>query len=290
MVKKSKGLGKGLDALIPMYVEENQASPESKETTLVDIKLIKPNKDQPRKDFDKESLEALAASISRHGLIQPIVVMKDGDFYKIIAGERRYRACVMAGVSEVSVIIKDVPEDDVLKLALIENLQREDLNPIEEALAYSSLKEDYSMSQAQIATLAGKSRAAVANTLRLLSLPEKVIEYVREGKLSSGHARAVLMLENKDDMLPFAEYIITKELSVRQAEALSKTFGMSKPEKEDKKPARQAYMDKFESDLCMSLGTKVKIRENGQKGKIEIEYYDNDDLERLMLLLTGEEN
>ncbi len=285
-----KGLGKGLDALIPMYVEETQAVSEKKDVTLLDIRLIKPNKSQPRKDFDKEALRSLSESISQHGLIQPIVVMKDGEHYKIIAGERRYRACMMAGLKEVSVIVKDVNEDDLLKLALIENLQREDLNPIEEALAYNTLKDEYSMSQAEIAELSGRSRAAVANTIRLLALPEKVIEYVRDGKLSSGHARAVLMLENKDMMIPFAEYIIEKALSVRQAEALSKTFGVKNDEKDNKKPARGSYMDKFESDLCLSLGTKVRIRENGEKGKIEIEYYDNDDLARLISLLMGEEN
>ncbi len=285
-----KGLGKGLDALIPIYVDEKENAPENKDAAVIDIKLIKPNKEQPRKDFDKQSLQNLADSISEHGLIQPIVVMKDGEGYKIVAGERRYRACVMAGLKEVSVIIKDVEENNLLKLALIENLQREDLNPIEEALAYITLKEDYSMSQTEIAELSGKSRAAVANTLRLLSLPEKVIEYVREGKLSPGHARAVLMLENKDMMTAFAEYIIKKEISVRKAEALSKTFGTKPEEKEEKKTVRGSYMDKYEDDLCLSLGTKVRIKENGEKGKIEIEYYDNDDLARIISLLIGEEN
>lgn len=285
-----KGLGKGLDALIPIYVDKNVSEENKKDITTLDINLIKPNKDQPRKDFDKEALKNLADSIASHGLIQPIVVMKDGENYKIIAGERRYRASVMAGLKEVSVIIKDINENDLLKLALIENLQREDLNPIEEALAYNTLKDEYDMSQAEIAKLSGRSRAAVANTLRLLSLPVEVVSLVREGKLSSGHARAVLMLENKKKMAEFADYIIQNDLSVRQAEALSKTFGQKKEEKEKKNPVRGSYMDKFEEDLCLSLGTKVKIKENGQKGKIEIEYYDNDDLARLIALLTGEEN
>ncbi len=286
-----KGLGKGLDALIPIYVDETpEENKDDKNVTTLDVKLIKPNKDQPRKDFDKEALQNLADSISSHGLIQPIVVMKDGEYYKIIAGERRYRASVMAGLKEVSVIIRDIEENDLLKLALIENLQREDLNPIEEALAYNTLKDEYHMSQAQIAELSGKSRAAVANTLRLLSLPENILEYVRQGKLSAGHARAVLMTENKEKMTEFAEYIIENEISVRRAEDLSKTFGQKKEEKEKIKPVRGSYMDKFEEDLCLSLGTKVKIKENGQKGKIEIEYYDNDDLARLISLLTGEEN
>ncbi|MBE6038615.1 MAG: ParB/RepB/Spo0J family partition protein [Anaerofustis stercorihominis] len=284
-----KGLGKGLDALIPMFVEESYETEEKISPTTIDINLIKPNKDQPRKDFDKEALESLAQSISEHGLIQPIVVMKEDEHYKIIAGERRYRACIMAGIKEVNVIVKDIDDDALLKLALIENLQREDLNPIEEALAYEKLKDDYSMSQAQIAVLSGKSRAAVANTMRLLSLPDEVIAYVKDGKLSSGHARAVLMLENKDEMLPFAEYIMQKELSVRQAETLSKTFGKQKEKEEPIKAKRGSYLDKFEDDLCLSLGTKVKIRDNGEKGKIEIEYYDNDDLARLIALLTGEE-
>lgn len=284
-----KGLGKGLDALIPMFVEESYETEEKTSPTMIDINLIKPNKDQPRKDFDKEALESLAQSISEHGLIQPIVVMKEDDHYKIIAGERRYRACIMAGIKEVNVIVKDIDDDALLKLALIENLQREDLNPIEEALAYEKLKDDYSMSQAQISELSGKSRAAVANTMRLLSLPDEVIVYVKDGKLSSGHARAVLMLENRDEMLPFAEYIIQKELSVRQAETLSKSFGVQKEKNEPKETKRGSYLDKFEDDLCLSLGTKVKIRDNGEKGKIEIEYYDNDDLARLIALLTGEE-
>ena len=284
-----KGLGKGLDALIPIYVQDEPAenNENNKDVTLVDIKNIIPNKDQPRKDFDEEAIQSLSESIKEYGLLQPIVVSKTGDKYKIIAGERRYRACVMAGLREVGVIIKEVEEDKLLRLALIENLQREDLNPIEEALA--TLKDEYDMSQSEIATLSGKSRAAVANTLRLLALPEEVILYVREGKLSPGHARAVLMLEDKDMMKPFAEYIIKNALSVRQAEALSKTFGQKKEEKKTEKPARGSYMEKFEADLCMSLGTKVRIKENGEKGRIEIEYYDNDDLARLIAILTGEE-
>lgn len=284
-----KGLGKGLDALIPLYVDDIQENTDDKkDVTLIDIKKIKPNKDQPRKDFDIEAIKSLAESIKTYGLLQPIVVSKNGDNYKIIAGERRYRASLEAGLTEVSVIIREVEETEVLKLALIENLQREDLNPIEEALAYNTLKDDYSMSQSEIAELSGRSRAAVANTLRLLSLPDEVISFIREGKLSSGHARAVLMLEDKEKMTQFAEYIMENALSVRQAEALSKTFGTEKPIKE--KPVRGSYMEKYESDLCMSLGTKVKIKENGEKGKIEIEYYDNDDLARLIGILTGEEN
>ena len=282
-----KGLGKGLDALIPIFVDEVHEN-EQKNTTVLDINLIRPNKDQPRKDFDREALENLANSISEHGLIQPIVVTKEDDHYKIIAGERRYRASIMAGLKEVSVIIRDTDEDSILKLALIENLQREDLNPIEEAFAYEKLRDEYSMSQVQIAELSGKSRAAVANTLRLLALPEEVMGYVKEGKLSSGHARAVLMIEDKELMNVFAQHIIEKELSVRQAETLSKTFGIKK-EKPEKETKRGSYLDKFEEDLCMSLGTKVKIRDNGEKGKIEIEYYDNDDLGRIIALLTGEE-
>lgn len=291
MATKGKGLGRGLDALIPGY-ESDEKSVDTG-VKQVHISYIKPNEEQPRKYFEPEKIKELSESIKLHGVIQPILVVKNGSYYTIVAGERRYRAAVLAGLKEVPVIEKEFSDEEILQIALIENLQREDLNDIEEALAYQQLGERFHYTQEEIAERIGKSRAAVANTLRLLTLPEKIQSFIAEKKLSAGHARAVMSLEEETERLAFAEHIIANGLSVRDAEKLAKNWkelsSAHKPAKP--KPEKAAYLKQFEEDLCQNLGTKVLIVPSGKKGKIQIDYYSNEDLERLISLLNnGEES
>ncbi len=284
MVTKNKGLGRGLDALIPSYENEENIVPEASGVQSIDISEIKPNEKQPRKYFEPDKIRELSESIKQHGLIQPILVVKDGPYYTIVAGERRYRASVLAGLKEVPAIVKEFSNEEILQIALIENLQREDLNDMEEAMAYKQLADEFHMTQEEIAEKIGKSRTAVANTMRLLSLPESVQNYIAEKKLTAGHARAVLMIEDDKVKKVFADFIIKKGLSVRDAEKLSKDFQAEENvEKNQKKPnSKESYIKQFEDELCENLGTKVNILTKGTKGKIEIEYYSNDDLERLI--------
>lgn len=297
MAKTSKGLGKGLNAIIPNYNDaeyaEEARGAEASEPRELELNQIKPNREQPRKSFDIERIEELAQSIRENGLLQPIIVTREENYYRIVAGERRYRACIAAGMEKIPVIIKEMTPQQVLQAALIENLQREDLNAVEEALAYAQLRDQYNMTQQEIADKLGKSRAAIANALRLLSLPNDVVEYIREDRLSAGHARAVLALEDEDARTAFAEKIISDDLSVREAERLSKSFGEEHKEKNSRAHViKAAYIAKFEEDLSTSLGTRVSIRGRGAKGTIEIEYYSNEDLERLIekLVTEGEES
>lgn len=284
MVTKNKGLGRGLDALIPSYENEENIVSEASGVQSIDISNIKPNEKQPRKYFEPEKIRELSESIKQHGLIQPILVVKDGAYYTIVAGERRYRASVLAGLKEVPAIVKEFSSEEILQIALIENLQREDLNDMEEAMAYKQLADEFHMTQEEIAERIGKSRTAVANTMRLLSLPESVQNYIAEKKLTAGHARAVLMIEDDKVKKVFADFIIKKGLSVRDAEKLSKDFQAEEnTEKNQKKlNSKESYIKQFEDELCENLGTKVNILTKGTKGKIEIEYYSNDDLERLI--------
>lgn len=287
MATKGKGLGRGLDALIPSY--ESEDLPVESGVKEINISYIKPNEDQPRKYFEPEKIKELSESIRQHGVIQPILVVKDGSYYTIVAGERRYRAAVLAGLKEVPVIEKSFTEEEILQIALIENLQREDLNDIEEAQAYQQLADRFSLTQEEIAVKIGKSRAAVANTLRLLALPEKIQNMVIEKKISAGHARAIISIEGEAEQLSFANEIISHDLSVREAEKRSKEWKDRPTAKKEKKgmPPAAPYIKQFEDELCLNLGTKVHILQSGKKGKIQIDYYSNDDLERLILLLKN---
>lgn len=277
MSKKFGGLGKGLDTIFA----ENETE-DSNSSVMLKISEIEPNRSQPRKDFDENSLSDLAQSISQHGLLQPLLVrpLPIGG-YQIVAGERRYRACRMAGLTEVPVTIRELSDTETMELALIENLQREDLSPIEEALGYKALIDEHGFSQEEVATSVGKSRPAIANTLRILKLPDSVLEYVKQDKISAGHARALLMLDSEEDMLELAELIYKKDLSVRQAEKLAK----KKPEvEEDTQPERKpSFYSMVELALNESLGRKIKVNKNKGKqgGVLQIEFYSDEELTEL---------
>lgn len=277
MSKKFGGLGKGLDTIFA----ENETE-DSNSSVMLKISEIEPNRSQPRKDFDENSLSDLAQSISQHGLLQPLLVrpLPIGG-YQIVAGERRYRACRMAGLTEVPVTIRELSDTETMELALIENLQREDLSPIEEALGYKALIDEHGFSQEEVATSVGKSRPAIANSLRILKLPDSLLEYVKQDKISAGHARALLMLDNEEDMLELAELIYKKDLSVRQAEKLAK----KKPEvEEDTQPERKpSFYSMVELALNESLGRKIKVNKNKGKqgGVLQIEFYSDEELTEL---------
>ena len=277
MSKKFGGLGKGLDTIFA----ENETE-DSNSSVMLKISEIEPNRSQPRKDFDENSLSDLAQSISQHGLLQPLLVrpLPIGG-YQIVAGERRYRACRMAGLTEVPVTIRELSDTETMELALIENLQREDLSPIEEALGYKALIDEHGFSQEEVATSVGKSRPAIANSLRILKLPDSVLEYVKQDKIYAGHARALLMLDNEEDMLELAELIYKKDLSVRQAEKLAK----KKPEvEEDTQPERKpSFYSMVELALNESLGRKIKVNKNKGKqgGVLQIEFYSDEELTEL---------
>lgn len=277
MSKKFGGLGKGLDTIFA----ENETE-DSNSSVMLKISEIEPNRSQPRKDFDENSLSDLAQSISQHGLLQPLLVrpLPIGG-YQIVAGERRYRACRMAGLTEVPVTIRELSDTETMELALIENLQREDLSPIEEALGYKALIDEHGFSQEEVATSVGKSRPAIANSLRILKLPDSVLEYVKQDKISAGHARALLMLDSEEDMLELAELIYKKDLSVRQAEKLAK----KKPEvEEDTQPERKpSFYSMVELALNESLGRKIRVNKNKGKqgGVLQIEFYSDEELTEL---------
>ena len=289
---KSRGLGKGLKALIPdesfMSIDNSDADNAGKLVFFLQINKIRPNADQPRKKFNREKLEELAASIKEHGILQPLVVRPENNGYTIIAGERRWRAAAMAGLKEVPVIVKDLPAKDVMELALIENVQREDLNAIEDAEAYGALMEHFNLTQGEIGIRIGKSRAAITNTMRLLNLPDKVRQEVLDDHISSGHARALLSLEDQKQMEALCEEIIDKKLSVRETERKVKL--LKNPPKEEKaKSEKNPYITAVEDGLKQKFATKVKISGKKDKGKIELEYYSTEDLNRILDLL-GYEN
>lgn len=282
-----KGLGRGISSLLP---DEPLAANETSSPTMLKITDIEPNKEQPRKDFDKEKLSSLADSIKEYGLIQPLVVSeKSNGRYVIVAGERRWRAAKAAGLKEIPVTIKEYTKEEIAEIALIENLQREDLNPIEEALGYQSLLDDYNLTQEAVSKKLGKSRSAVANSLRLLSLDDEIKKLISVGKISSGHARAVLSLPTKEKRLLLAERIIAEDLSVRRAEALAKILQKEPVQKEKKDSSPTQYdleMSKICERLSSKFGTKVTMSKGKNKRKIEIEYYNDKDLERIIDLLN----
>lgn len=282
MAPKKRGLGKGLSALISDDLILNEKN-EKETVEYISIDLISPNKNQPRKSMDESALNELANSIKVHGLIQPIIVRKVDKRYEIIAGERRWRACEIAGLKEIPCIVKDVGDGESSKYALIENIQREDLNPIEEALAYKRLMEEYNLTQEELAKELGKSRSYIANTVRLLNLPEKVIEYITAGKLTAGHGKALLSIKDENKQLQIAEEIINNDLNVREAENITSKKAKGK-EKDNKK---DPYIVEIEENLMRILGTKVNLVQGKKKGKIEIEYYTNEDLERILDILKG---
>ena len=274
-----KGLGRGLGALLGDFQEEtSEKSPYQK----LPIHKVEPNPNQPRQDFDEEELQNLADSISEHGLVQPLTVRETGNgYYQIIAGERRWRASRLAGLHEVPVVIIEADDKKTMELALIENLQRQDLNPVEEALGYQVLMQEYGMTQDETAKRVGKSRPAVANALRLISLTDEVLEMVRSGKLSAGHARAVLTIKDEKKQLQAAQKISALGLSVRQAELLCKNMDKQPPKP---KPVTFAvdYVAECEKNLSKHLGRGVKIVNGKRKGKFELEFYGEEDLQNLL--------
>lgn len=277
MAKKLGGLGKGLNAI---FIEND--SEDNNGSVTLKISEIEPNRSQPRKDFDEKALSELAESISKHGLLQPLLVrpLPLGG-YQIVAGERRYRACRMAGITEVPVIIRELGDTETMEIALIENLQREDLTPIEEALGYQVLIDEHGFSQEEVAQSVGKSRPAITNALRLLKLPQSILDLVSDGKISAGHARALLTLEDEKLMQELAEEIIKKDLSVRQVEKICKQ--KPKPEKEETPEKKPSFYSMVELALNESLGRKIKVSKNKGKqgGILQIEFYSDEELTEL---------
>ncbi len=285
-----KGLGKGLGALfedVNIDSTEIEGSEANKEDiNFIEIDEIAPNESQPRKTFNKEKLEELARSIKTHGVIQPIVVRKQGSHYEVVAGERRWRAARIAGLSEVPCIVRELTDEQNMLVAIIENVQREDLNPIEEARGIRAMIEDYELTQDEVAKAVSKSRPYITNALRMLKLPDAVLDMVSAGKLSAGHARAILSAK-EEEQTKIAKHVETKGLSVREAEKLSKkglSFDRKKP---GKHPTKNAAVKQIESELSSALGTKVNLSQNGNKGKIEIEYYSREELEGLIEALRA---
>ncbi len=284
MAAPKKGLGakgRGLEALISQQVENIN----EKGVSEIDINKISPNREQPRKVFDEVALEELASSIKQVGVIQPVILAKDGDFYTIIAGERRWRAAKIAGIEKIPAIVKDYDKTVSFEIALIENLQRENLNIIEEANGYKQLIDSFSLSQEEVADKVGKSRSAVTNALRLLNLDKDVRELVLENKLSGGHARALLGLNDSKKQMELAEKIIENGLSVRAAEALVKAVNAEKPVQARENSFNTSGYKTIEKDLKDIFGTKVKLNCKKNKGKIEIEYYSDADLERILEII-----
>ncbi len=274
-----KGLGKGLGALLGDF---NEVATEESPYRLLPIYKVEPNPDQPRQDFDQEELEALSQSIAEHGIVQPLTVREvSGGYYQIIAGERRWRAARLANLSEVPAVVIEADDKKAMELALIENLQRQDLNPVEEALGYQSLIADYGLTQEETAQRVGKSRPAVANSLRLLNLCPEVLAVLRKGAISAGPARAILTLKDPRQQQEIAQKICALDLSVRQAELLCKN--MAKPPVQEKKPDLAVdYVAECEKSLSKHLGRGVKIVNGKRKGKFELEFYGQEDLQNLL--------
>lgn len=281
----ARGLGKGLDSLIPNMAEATKVSKEKevvKADSIVKISKIEPNKEQPRKEFDEDALAELADSIRQYGLLQPILVQDRNTYYEIIAGERRWRACKLAGLKEVPVIIKHYTEQEIVEISLIENIQREDLNPIEEALAYKKLLEEFNLRQDEVAEKVSKSRTAVTNSIRLLKLSNKVQEMVIAGDISTGHARALLSISDLEEQEMIAEKIVKDRLSVRDVEKLVKELSKPKKEVVERDTSMDIFYKDIEEKLKTKLMTKVSISsKDGKRGKIELEFYSNEDFDRL---------
>ncbi len=294
MAVRKNALGKGLDSLIP----DNTKPEREKKVKVVEkvvekpteirlkINQIEPNREQPRKNFDDEALQELADSIRQFGVLQPLIVQPRDDYYELIAGERRWRAAKLAGLKEVPVVIRDMTEQERVEISLIENIQRENLNPIEEAAAYKRLLTEFHLKQEEVAERVSKSRTAVTNSMRLLKLDERVQKMVVDEMLTSGHARALLAIEDGDLQFQTATRIFNEKLNVRDVEKLVKKIGKEKPAKKERDSQATAVFQDLEEKMKAALGTKVSIsRKSGQKGKIEIEYYSMEELERLIEIM-----
>ncbi len=295
MAKGNKGLGMGLEALLKMNVQDDQVVNEKEAKTenkviagFVELPIDKiiPNQNQPRKSFNEESIGELAQSIKNYGLIQPITVIKKNDNYEIVAGERRYRASKIAGLKNIPVIIKDISQKEKLAVSIIENIQRENLNSIEEALAFSSLIEAYNITQEELSKKLGKSRTAITNSIRLLNLDIQIRTWLMENKLTPGHARAILSITNSKEHLSFAHYIINHELSVRESEIVSKKWPLQKQKSKSLISAKSLEIKEAEEKLEQKLQTKVLINGKINKGKIQIDYFSEEELERIIELIT----
>ncbi len=287
MSSKKFGLGKGINALIPMKIEEE----ERESNITVDINLIKPNINQPRKAIDETKIKDLAVSIKEYGIIQPIILRKIDNTYEIIAGERRWRAARHLGLREVPAIIMDISDDKVLEVSLIENIQRDDLNPIEEASAFKKLIDDLNVTQEELSERLGKSRASITNSMRLLKLNDEVQQYLMEGAISEGHGRALLGIEDKDLQLNCAKKIIIEGLSVRNTEDMVKKINTDSPEKAKRKKSNNEnsiFIDEIIKSLESKFGTKISIKENNDRGKITIEFYTKEDLNRILDIIQVE--
>lgn len=288
------GLGKGLDILIPQGVlkeelkEEKQQQMHETADFTVKISLVEPNKEQPRKTFDKDALAELAESIKQHGIIQPLVVVKKGEHYELVTGERRWRAAKIAGLKEVPVVVKNLTEQEIMEISLIENIQREDLNPVEEAMAYQRLMQEFHMTQDELSKKVSKSRTAIANIVRLLKLDKDVQAMLISRQITSGHARALLGLDNLDEQYDLATRIVDEGLSVRDTEELVRLMNETpsepeKPKKDELDEQSRVIYENYENLLKRIMGTKVSIKKKkNDKGKIEIEYYSLEELERLL--------
>ena len=304
MAVNKKGLGKGLDSLIPNNRNVKPANPDiSTEQVkqpelksgeqMMKINMVEPNRDQPRKNFEEDALLELADSIKQFGVLQPLLVRKNKDYYEIIAGERRWRAAKLAGIKEVPVIIKDYSEQEIVEIALIENIQRENLNPIEEAMAYKKLLEEFNLKQDEVAERVSKSRTAVTNSMRLLRLNDKVQQMIIDDMISTGHARALLAIDDKEQQYILANKIFDEKLSVRETEKLIKDIKNPKKSKEKKVIEHVFIYNDLEEKMKEVMGTKVSIASKGKgKGKIEIEYYSDKELERMfdMIVSLGKED
>ncbi|MDD7147145.1 MAG: ParB/RepB/Spo0J family partition protein [Lachnospiraceae bacterium] len=293
----ARGLGKGLDSLIPNTIGESKKKSVGKETgtengnnaeTFVKITKVEPNREQPRKNFNEDALQELADSIKEHGILQPILVKDRKDHYEIIAGERRWRAAKLAGLKEVPVIIRDLSDQEIVEIALIENIQREDLNPIEEAQAYKRLLTEFNLKQDEVAERVSKSRTAVTNSMRLLKLCDEVQQMVIDDMISTGHARAILSIENPEEQYTLAQRIFDEKLSVRDVEKLVKNLNKPKIEKvkKEKNESLEIIYQERANKLKDVLGTKVAVSSKGDgAGKIEIEFFSHEDFDRLMEIL-----
>jgi ParB family transcriptional regulator, chromosome partitioning protein len=279
-LNKKFGLGKGLGALIP----EEDTNLENNTVMKIEMNLIKANENQPRKNFDEEKIEQLAESIKEHGIVQPIVLKKEGNTYTIVAGERRWRASKSIGLKEIPAVVMELTDKQVLEISLIENIQREDLNPIEEAIAYKKLIDEFNLTQEVLSKRIGKSRTAVTNCLRLLNLDERVQDYLIDGVISEGHGRTLLAVSDKDAQYILAQKIIDEGLNVRDTEKFIKSLGKEKKEKSSKYKDNIYFVD-IKDKLQDYFGTKVSLINKKNKGKIEIEYYSEDDLQRILDIL-----
>jgi ParB family transcriptional regulator, chromosome partitioning protein len=279
-LSKKFGLGKGLGALIP----EEDTNIDNNAVMKIEMNLIKANTNQPRKNFDEEKIEQLAESIKEHGIVQPIVLKKDGNTYTIVAGERRWRASKSIGLKEIPAVVMDLTDKQILEISLIENIQREDLNPIEEAVAYKKLIDEFDLTQEELSKRIGKSRTAVTNCLRLLNLDSRVQDYLIDGVITEGHGRTLLAISDKETQYILAQKIIDEGLNVRDTEKLIKSLGKEKKAKDNKQKDNIYYID-IKDKLENYFGTRVSLINKKNKGKIEIEYYSEDDLQRILDIL-----